>query len=185
LSERPLSKEIESGYVVSGPVSEEIEEYEDELESGVENILNEYRCEKNSLISILLDIQAEYNYLPKDALVTVANKLNIRLIDVYSVATFYKVFSLKPRGKYIINVCVGTACHVRGGRRIVEKIKKRLNIEVGETTEDMLFTLETVRCLGACALGPVMVVNGEYHGQLNAKKADVILQKYAAQEENA
>jgi len=181
----PISDQIESGFIPTIPVSEHIEEHEDELESIVEVILNKYDYKKDLLISILLDIQEEYNYLPKDSLITVATKLNIRLIDVYSVATFYKVFSLKPRGKHIINVCVGTACHVWGGGRIVEKIKKRLNIEVGETTEDRQFTLETVRCLGACALGPMMVVNGEYHGKLNAKKADVILQKYASQGENS
>lgn len=181
----PVSDQIESGFIPTVPFSEHIEEYEDGFESEVEIILNKYGYNNDSLISILLDIQEEFNYLPKDCLITIANKLNIRLIDVYSVATFYKVFSLKPRGKHIINVCFGTACHVRGGRRIVDEIKKRLNIEVGETTEDQQFTLETVRCLGACALGPVMVVNGEYHGKLNAKQVDVILQKYTSQGENS
>lgn len=181
----PVSDQLDSGFITPAPHSEYIEEYEDELESKVEIILHKYGYNKSSLISILLDIQEEYNYLPKDSLITVAKKLSVRLIDVYSVATFYKVFSLKPRGKHIINVCIGTACHVRGGRRIVEKIKKRLNIEVGETTDDRQFTLETVRCLGACALGPVMVVNGEYHGKLNAKQADVIPQRYAPQGEKS
>ena len=176
----PVSDRLESQFIATMPVSEHIEEHEDELENQVELILDKYGYAKNSLISILLDIQEEYNYLPKDSLIIVAKKLKIRLIDVYSVATFYKVFSLKPRGKHIINVCVGTACHVRGGRRIIDEIKNRLNIEVGETTEDRQFTLETVRCLGACALGPVMVVNGEYHGRLNAKQANVILQRYAS-----
>jgi NADH-quinone oxidoreductase subunit E len=152
----------------------------DELDETTESILKEYNYEKDSLISILLSIQEKFNYLPKEAMVKVANDLKIRLIDVYSVATFYKVFSLKPRGKYVINVCVGTACHVRGGRRIVDKIQKELDIEVGETTADMMFTLETVRCLGACSLGPVMVVNGEYHGQLSTQKTDTILNQYKA-----
>jgi len=155
------------------------------MEATVDNILSRHDNNKNSLISILLDIQSEYNYLPKDTLVMTSDKLNIRLIDIYSVATFYTVFSLEPRGKYIINVCVGTACHVRGGRRIVDKIQKELKIDVGETTEDMQFTLETVRCLGACALGPVMVINGEYYGQLSTKKADTVLQSYKAQEASA
>ena len=148
------------------------------IEEKVETILAKYGSKKSSLISILLDIQSEYNYLPKDALVLVSEKLNIRLIEIYTVATFYTVFSLKPRGKYIINVCVGTACHVRGGRRIVDNLQKELAIDVGETTEDMQFTLETVRCLGACALGPVMVINGEYYGQLNTKKANAVIQTY-------
>ena len=176
----PISDQLESQFIVTAPVNEPVENQEDEVDSKVEIILNKYGYSKHSLISILLDIQEEFNYLPKDSLITVAKELNVRLIDVYSTATFYKVFSLKPRGKYIINVCVGTACHVRGGRRIVDTIKKRLDIEVGETTEDRQFTLETVRCLGACALGPVMVVNGEYHGRLNVKKADVILQQYVS-----
>ena len=155
------------------------------MESRVENILNKYNCEKSSLISILLDVQAEYNYLPKDAIIMVANRLNIRLIEVYSVATFYKVFSLKPRGKHVISVCSGTACHVRGGNKIVDEIQRKLDIKVGETTEDMLFTLETVRCLGACALGPVVVIDGEYNGQMTTKKVDVLLQKFATRESNA
>ena len=155
------------------------------MESRVENILNKYNCEKSSLISILLDVQAEYNYLPKDAIIMVANRLNIRLIEVYSVATFYKVFSLKPRGKHVISVCSGTACHVRGGNKIVDEIQRKLDIKVGETTEDMLFTLETVRCLGACALGPVVVIDGEYNGQMTTKKVDGLLQKFATREGNA
>jgi len=144
----------------------------------VKGIIEKYKGEKRWLISILLDIQAEYNYLPKDALVMVANELNILLIDVYSLATFYKVFSLKPRGKHIINVCLGTACHVRGGTRIVDEIKRKLNIEVGETTEDQQFTLETVRCLGCCATGPIVVVDSDYFSQVSLKMADRILNSY-------
>ena len=155
-----------------------------EMEDRVNHILNGYDRRKRSLISILLNIQTEYNYLPKDALKLVADKLNIRLIEIYSVATFYKVFSLKPRGKHIISVCLGTACHVRGGGRIVDEIQRELNIKDGETTEDMQFTLETVRCLGACALGPVMVIDGEYYGQVNVKKVGNLLRKFTSQEDN-
>ncbi|MBU7028133.1 MAG: NADH-quinone oxidoreductase subunit NuoE [Theionarchaea archaeon] len=144
----------------------------------IESILSKWNYDNSCLISILLDIQDEYNYLPEDALTVVAEKLGIPLINVYSVATFYKVFSLTPRGKHLINVCVGTACHVRGGRRIVERIEKLLDLDVGETTEDMQFTLETVRCLGACALGPVVVVDGEYHGHMSTKKVDALIQQY-------
>jgi NADH-quinone oxidoreductase subunit E len=108
----------------------------------------------------------------------VAENLNIPLINIYSVATFYKVFSLQPRGKYLINVCLGTACHVRGGKRIVEEIERILDIAVGETTPDMQFTLETVRCLGACALGPVVVINDEYHGHMDVKKTGKLLKQY-------
>ncbi len=144
----------------------------------VESILDKWNNEDASLISILLDIQSECNYLPKEALITVADRLNIPLIQVYSVATFYKVFSLKPRGKNIINVCVGTACHVRGGQRIVDEVKRKLNIDVGETTEDKLFTLETVRCLGCCALGPVVVIGNTYYSYVTQKMVGTILNKY-------
>jgi NADH-quinone oxidoreductase subunit E len=144
----------------------------------IESILDKWNYDSSCLISILLDVQDEYNYLPQEALSMVAEKLDVPLIKVYSVATFYKVFSLTPRGQHLINVCVGTACHVRGGRRIVERIEKTLNIPAGETTPDMQFTLETVRCLGACALGPVVVLDGEYHGQMSTKKVDALLQQY-------
>jgi len=144
----------------------------------VKFIIKKYNGEKRWLISILLDIQAEYNYLPKDALIMVANHLDMLLVDVYSVATFYKVFSLKPRGKHLINVCLGTACHVRGGSRIAEKIKQELNSEVGETTDDKQFTLETVRCLGCCATGPIVVIDNDYNSQVSLKKIGKILSKY-------
>lgn len=148
----------------------------------VASIIAKYNCEKRWLISILLDIQAECNYLPKDALLMVANKLNIPLIQVYSVASFYKVFSLKPRGKHLISACLGTACHVRGARRAVDEIQRKLNIAVGETTADKLFTLETVRCLGCCALGPVVVIDNNYYSHMTSKKVDTILDKYKKEE---
>jgi NADH-quinone oxidoreductase subunit E len=147
-----------------------------------ESVINKYNSEKRWLISILLDIQSEYNYLPKDALGIVANKLKIPLIDVYSVATFYKVFDLKPRGKHLINVCLGTACHVRGSQSVVDEVKRKLSINVGETTEDKQFTLETVRCLGCCAMGPVVVVDNDYYSNMTSKKTDVILNKYKKEE---
>ncbi|MBU7015616.1 MAG: NAD(P)H-dependent oxidoreductase subunit E [Theionarchaea archaeon] len=144
----------------------------------VESVLDKWNNDSSCLISILLDIQEELNYLPKETLIMVAEKLGVPLINVYSVATFYKVFSLEPRGDHIINICVGTACHVRGGRRLVEHVEKTLKIGVGETTPDMKFTLETVRCLGACALGPVVVMDNEYHGQMSTKKVDALVQQY-------
>lgn len=150
----------------------------DKIGTIVENAINSWNNDKSNLISILLDIQDEYNYLPQEALISVATKLDIPVIDVYAVATFYTVFSLKPRGKHIINVCVGTACHVRGGQRILDRIQRNLQINPGETTEDKLFTLETVRCLGCCALGPVMVIDGTYYSHLTTKAADSIVDKY-------
>lgn len=117
---------------------------------------------EEGLISILEAIQAKYSYLPEDALRTVAEKTGRSLVDIYAVATFYRAFSLKPRGKHLISVCLGTACHVRGGPAIAEEIQRQLGIKSGETTADKEFTLETVNCLGACALGPVVVVDGHY-----------------------
>lgn len=144
----------------------------------VKTIIKRYNGEKRWLISILLDIQAEYNYLPRDALIMVANNLDMLLTDVYSVATFYKVFSLKPRGKHLVSVCLGTACHVRGGGKIADKIKQELKIDIGETTEDGQFTLETVRCLGCCATGPIVVIDNDYNSQVSLKKISKILKKY-------
>ena len=149
-----------------------------EMLSYVDSVLNKWTNNGSSIISILLEIQSEYNYLPKDALIRVSDKLNIPLIHVYSVATFYKSFSLKPRGKHLITVCLGTACHVRGAPDVLNEIGNQLNIDLGETTPDNNFTLETVRCLGTCAIGPVITIDGKYYGQMNSKKIHSILKKY-------
>ncbi len=137
---------------------------------------NEYDTE--NVIMILQDITARYNYLPEVSLTYVAKKLNIPISHIFSVATFYKAFSLTPRGKYIINVCTGTACHVRGAEKIKETIEGRLHIHEGETTEDLMFTLDTVRCLGCCALGPVITVNEKSHGGLDRKKTASLIEQY-------
>ncbi len=122
------------------------------------------------LISTLQDIQEHYRYLPKEALREVAKASGIALRDVYGVATFYSAFSFTPKGKHVITVCLGTACYVRGGVRIVDVLSKNLGINPGETTPDLQFTLETVNCLGCCAIGPTVVVNGKYHGQMTPQK---------------
>jgi NADH-quinone oxidoreductase subunit E len=147
----------------------------------VEGIINKYKGEGGALIAILQDVQSEYNYLPPDVLKSVADKLNVPLISVYGIATFYRAFSLKPRGKHLVTVCLGTACHVRGAKRILAEVQKRLNVKRGETTEDKTFTLETVNCLGCCAIGPVVVVDGEYYGQTTTAKVNPILEKYKSQ----
>jgi len=136
-----------------------------------------------SLISVLEAIQARYRYLPREAMVLTSEKLGVPSSQTYSVATFYHAFSLKPRGKYVVRVCLGTACHVRGSRRVLEKVSSLLRIKPGETTPDRLFTLETVNCLGACALGPIMVVENEYFGQMNPARVDAALDKYEDHEE--
>ncbi|MDP2915033.1 MAG: NADH-quinone oxidoreductase subunit NuoE [Candidatus Aminicenantes bacterium] len=149
------------------------------VNSTVQSYLAKHHSEKRALIAILQDIQAEYNYLPREALETVAKSLNIPLIDVIGVATFYRAFSLKPRGRHLVTVCLGTACHVRGGPRILSEFEKRLAVEPGETTPDNQFTLETVACLGCCAIGPVVVVDGTYHAHTTMGKVVAILRKYA------
>ena len=144
----------------------------------VDKILKNYDYKKSFLISILQDIQAVNRWLSPEILKYISEKLNVPLIDVYSRTTFYKSFYLKPRGKHIITVCLGTACHVRGAPDVLNEIESQLNINVGETTHNNNFTLETVRCLGTCAIGPVVTIDGKYYGQMNSKKVRSILKKY-------
>ena len=141
-------------------------------------IVSKYGGNRDSLVSILQDIQFEYRYLPEEALRAVARQLDLPLIQVYGVATFFRAFSLKPRGEHMVSVCLGTACHVRGAPRVLDEVKRQLGIEPGETTEDMRFTLETVNCLGACALGPIVVIDGQYDGQMSPGKVKKTLKKY-------
>ena len=128
-----------------------------------------------SLISLLSEIQDRYHYLPRSSLVLLSETLDVPLSRIYSVATFYNAFSLKPRGAHIVRVCMGTACHVRGAPHILNRLESKLNIHTGETTRDRNVTLETVNCLGACALGPIAVVDGTYTGQMDIPKADRLL----------
>ena len=144
----------------------------------VEAIISKYNSNHDSVIAILQDIQAKYHYLPEHVLRMVAEHLELPLIQVYGVATFFKAFSLKPRGEHLIRACVGTACHVRGAQSVLDETKRQLGVGVGETTEDMRFTLETVNCLGACALGPVMVVDDKYYGEMSPKKVKTIINNY-------
>jgi len=144
----------------------------------IKSIVHKYGCNTDSLISILQDIQTEYLYLPESSLSDVADLLDLPKIQVYAVATFFKAFSLKPKGKHIVNVCLGTACHVRGAPAVLDELKRELGIEPGETTKDMQFTLETVNCVGSCALGPVIVVDGKYYGKMNTEKVRKIFKEY-------
>lgn len=144
----------------------------------VSAIVEKYGGSQDSLVSILQDIQSEYRYLPEEAIRVVAQQLEISLIRVYGVATFFKAFSLEPRGEHIVSVCLGTACHVRGAPAVLDEMKRQLSVEAGETTPDMEFTLETVNCVGACALGPIVVIDGEYHGQVGPVKVKKTLKKY-------
>jgi NADH:ubiquinone oxidoreductase subunit E len=144
----------------------------------VNSFIKKHKNQKSALISILQDVQAEYKYLPANALRAVARTLQIPLIDVIAVATFYRAFSLKPRGKHVVTVCLGTACHVRGGPKILEEFERRLGVKSGDTTDDNKFTLETVACLGCCAIGPVVVVDGDYHAQTSIRKVEGVIKQY-------
>ncbi len=149
-----------------------------EIQQTVDEVLDRYQRHQGFLVSILQDIQAEYNYLPKEALEGVGRGVGIPLTQVYSVATFFKAFSLKPRGRHLIHVCLGTACHVRGAVRILETIERELGIKAGETTEDLKYTLETVNCVGACALGPIVIADGEHLGGMKTGKVKPLLESY-------
>jgi NADH-quinone oxidoreductase subunit E len=131
----------------------------------------------DSLISVLEEIQARFRYLPRDAMILVSEALGVPLSQVFSVATFYNAFSLERRGRHGICVCVGTACHVRGSRRVLTRLEESLGIRSGGTTPDWNYSLDTVHCLGACALGPIVVVDGKYSGQVNATQVDELLQQ--------
>ena len=145
----------------------------------INQIINKYQGDASSLIQVLLEIQRENHWLPKEVLEEVSKKLEVPLNRVRHIATFYKAFSLIPRGRHEIHVCMGTACHVRGSSRILDAVHRTIGIRPGETDLDLKFSLETVNCLGCCALGPVMVVDGEYHGKMAPAKAEDVLKNYA------
>ena len=149
----------------------------------VENILRQNGHRKERIIQILSDIQRIYNYLPKDALQYTSKRLRLPLSEIYSIATFYSAFSLKPRGKHLVTVCMGTACHVRGAPAVLSRLEERLGVESGGTTTDNQFTLKTVNCLGACALAPIVVVDEEYHGQTTVNKVDRLVKTYEKDED--
>ncbi len=145
----------------------------------VDQILNRYTDKKGVLIQALLDVQREYNYLPKNVLKEVSERLDIPLSYIYRVATFYTAMSLTPRGKHLVDVCLGTACHVRGAPRILRRVKKDIGVtDESDTSEDLKYTMRTVRCLGCCAMGPMIVVDGRYHANVSAEKASRVLSRY-------
>jgi NADH-quinone oxidoreductase subunit E len=149
----------------------------------IEGILERHERAPSAIIAILQDVQEEVNYLPEGALRYVAERLDIPVAKVYNLATFYRAFSLEPRGRHQIYVCTGTACHVRGAVKIRDALEREIGIRAGETDEQLEFTLETVNCLGACALGPVVVVDGEYHGQMTGAKAVRLIKKLRQSEQ--
>ncbi len=141
-------------------------------------IEEEFDNDKENLIMILQAIQRRYNYLPQATLKYLAEKINVPYSQIYGVGTFYATFSLEPKGRNIISICLGTACHVRGGERVRERIVDTLNLNGKATTDDMRFTLEGVRCIGCCSLGPVMKVNEDVHGRIGADEVKKVLEKY-------
>ena len=147
-------------------------------QSKLEQILAKYEGQDGALISVLQEVQGEFGYLPKEAIEQIADALKLFPCQVYGVVTFYAQFYLTPRGRNTVRVCRGTACHVRGGRSVLRAVEETLGVSDGNTTEDYKFTLETVACLGACALGPVIVVNEKYYGKMAPRKVETILKQY-------
>ncbi len=147
-------------------------------EKELDTIINKYGADPSEIMGMLLDIQEKEKYLPKNALSYLAGRLELPLTRIYQIATFYEALSLKPLGRNQIHVCTGTACHVRGANGILSKLEQELGIKPGEVTADLNFGLKTVNCVGACALGPVVVVNGEYHGKMSALKTNRMLKSF-------
>ncbi len=144
--------------------------------------MSESNKDQRELIHMLHDTQKKFGYIPAHSISQISRELKISESEIFGVLTFYKAFALEPRGKHLITICMGTACHVRGGVQIVEEMERKLNIKVGKTTPNMKFTLETVNCLGCCAIGPVVVVNGKYYSNITIKKVDAILKEYQESE---
>lgn len=152
---------------------------ENKLKDEVKQLLKKYQNDKSALIDILHDTQSAVGYLPREALEAITKGLDIPLSRVYSVTTFFKAFHLTPRGRNLISVCMGTACHVRGADKVLAQIEQELGIKDGENTTDLKFTLETVNCVGACALGPMVIIGEDYHGEMTPEKVGDVLKNYS------
>jgi len=144
----------------------------------VDQIIDRHNGEESALLQIMLDIQSENNWLPKEALGRVSEKLDVPMTRIQHIATFYKAFSLVPKGRHKVHICMGTACHVRGASRILDTVEENTGIKPGETDLELKFSLETVNCLGCCALGPVMEVDGKVHGKMSPVKTSEALNTY-------
>lgn len=147
------------------------------MKEKVTEIISKYDKDKSFLIPILQDVQKAFNYLPREALDAVSEGLDVPISRIFEVCTFYRAFSLTPRGKHQLSLCLGTACHVRGAPLIGDHLERTLGIKAGETTRDLEYTFETVNCLGACALGPIVVVDGEYQGNMSIAKTNKLFKK--------
>ena len=143
----------------------------------LDGLIAQYGSDQSALIQVLQDVQKEYNYLPREAMAYLSERLGVPLAHTYNVATFYNAFSLTPKGAHTCTVCMGTACHILGGKRVLDFMLDELGIEEGGTTEDGEYTVERVNCLGACALGPIVVMDGEYHSHISIDKARKLIRK--------
>ncbi|MBE0461213.1 MAG: NADH-quinone oxidoreductase subunit NuoE [Candidatus Aminicenantes bacterium] len=141
-------------------------------------ILKRYKTERKELIHILHEVQKEYGYIPVESVSAISKYLRISESEIFGILTFYKAFTLEPRGKHHITICMGTACHIRGAPKILEEVQRQLGIDAGETTPDRMFSLETVNCLGCCAIGPVAVIDGNYYSNITTKKINSIIKEY-------
>ena len=148
------------------------------MEKQVSQIVARYQADPGSVIAILQDVQQEFSYLPRPALESVSKELAIPLSRVLSLATFYRAFSLRPRGRNPVHVCLGTACHVRGAQRVLEKFERELELKSGQTSADLAFSLDAVRCVGCCGLAPVVMVGEEVHGKITPAKVSGLVKKY-------
>ena len=146
--------------------------------SRTDEIIEPYRGDKSALLKALQAVQEQYNYLPREALVRVAEGLTVPLSEVLRVATFYKAFSLEPRGKHCVDVCLGTACHVRGAARLLAKMENELGVQAGETTDDMVFSLGLVRCMGCCSMAPALRIGNDTYGRVRLDRVAGVLRRY-------
>ena len=156
---------------------------DEKVSNEVKQILEIYTQDKSNLIQILNEVQEKYGYIPKQAQTEISKYLSIPMAEVYGVITFYSRFTLKPKGKYNISVCLGTACFVKGSQALLDRLKERLKIEEGETTPDGKFSIDATRCVGACGLAPVFTVNNEVYGKATVKKLDEVLDEYMNKED--
>jgi NADH-quinone oxidoreductase subunit E len=148
-----------------------------DIECEIEAILAQYDRTPEDTIMVLQDVQAKYNWLPPDALAAISHKLGVPIAQLYHIGSFYKAFALEPRGKHILQLCLGTACYVRGAALIADEMSRQWGIKLGKTTADRLITFERVNCLGACAIGPILVVDGDYRGNMSVNRANAIVKK--------
>lgn len=156
---------------------------DEKISNEMKELLKNYSQDKSNLIQILNEVQEKYGYIPKQSQIEISNYLNIPMAEIYGVITFYSRFTLEPKGKYNISVCLGTACFVKGSQALLDRLKERLKIEEGQTTPDGKFSIDATRCVGACGLAPVFTINNEVYGKATVKKLDEVLDEYMQKED--